>query len=316
MPIPLSRRHVLTAFAAGLAGVALSPVAAAADRDALRLVSLGEGLWAVGGGAAPVIVLDSGHEHLLVDGGDAAGARALQSLLAREFKGRRISTVFNTHWHWDRTGANELLATDGVGLIAHENTRLWLGAEIRDPWEPRVYPPRPVRARPNQTFFYGSNTQEFGGQTLEYGYLPQAHTDGDLYVYFPRQDVLVAGDVVAGTGYPVVDAATNGWLGGMLSGLKTLLARCSDGTRVIGSGVAPLGQAQLKAQQDLCFDVLSRIGQSYYKGETRAQFLASAPTKAYDAAHGDPAHFLRTAYDSAWNHVNEIRRVSRQEWIR
>jgi len=57
--------------------------------------------------------------------------------------------------------------------------------------------------------------------------------------------------------------------------------------------------------------VLTRIGQSYYKGETWEQFLASAPTQEFDAAFGDPARFLRTAYEGAWGHVNEIRRVTR-----
>jgi glyoxylase-like metal-dependent hydrolase (beta-lactamase superfamily II) len=311
MPDSLSRRHLLTALATGLAGVALSPPTRAAREPSLVLRPLGDGLWVVQGGAAPVVVVDSGRELLLVDGGDAAGWRALHALLAREFRGRRVATAFNTHWHWDRTGANESLAVDGATLIAHENTRLWLGTEVRDSWAPRVFPPRPTRALPNQTFFYGSNTLQFGGQVLEYGYLPQAHTDGDLYVYFPRQDVLVAGDVVSNGGYPVVDAATNGWLGGMLGGLKVLLARCTDGTRVIGSGATPVGKGQLVAQQDLCFDVLTRIGQSYYKGETWPQFLASGPTKAYDVTRGDPARFLRSAYDSAWHHVNEIRRVTR-----
>ena len=77
----------------------------------------------------------------------------------------------------------------------------------------------------------------------------------------------------------------------------------------------PVGRAIIRAQQEMCFDVLTRIGQSYYKGESRAQFLASAPTRDYDAKYGDPTRFLRTAYDSAWLHVNEIRRPGRQELI-
>jgi glyoxylase-like metal-dependent hydrolase (beta-lactamase superfamily II) len=252
---------------------------------------------------------------LLVDGGDARGVPALRALLAREFRGRKVSTLFNTHWHWDRTGANEAFAAGGARIIAQEYTKLWLGTEIRSPGEGRIYPPRPARALPNLTFFQGSKQLEFGGQVIEYGYLPQAHTDGDLYVHFPRQDVLVAGDVVAGSRYPTVDAATNGWLGGMLLGLKVLAARSGEGTRVIGSEAAPVDRAGIRAQQELCFDVLTRIGQSYYKGETWAQFLASAPTQGYDARYGDPARFLRAAYDSAWYHVNEIRRLGRQEWV-
>jgi glyoxylase-like metal-dependent hydrolase (beta-lactamase superfamily II) len=308
----LTRRDLLVAAATA---ACLALPAADAATPAPALAPLGEGLWLVQGAAAPVVIADSGRELLLVDGGDAKGLPALRSLLVRAFPGRRISTLFNTHWHGDRTGANEALAKVGATVIAHENTRLWLGTEVRDRWEGRVHAPLPAKALPNLTFFQGSKTLEFGGQLLEYGYLPQAHTDGDLYVHFPRQDVIVAGGVVAGDGYPELDAATNGWLGGMLSGLKTLMARSGEGTRVIGSQAVAVGRAQMRAQQELCFDLLTRIGQSYYKGETWEQFRASAPTKDYDARLGDPARFLRAAYDSAWLHVNEIRRPGRQEWI-
>lgn len=313
--MPLTRRSLLATAVAGTAWCLLPAAPGLAAAPGLSLDPLGEGLWLVKGAAAPIVIADSGRDLLLVDTGDAAGVSALRALLARSFRGRRVAYVLNTHWHWDRTGGNDAFAAEGAELIAHENTRLWLSTEVRSAAEGRIYPPRPSKARPNQTFFQGSKTLEFGGQTLEYGHMPQAHTDGDLYVRFPRQDVLVAGDVVAGARYPSVDAATNGWLGGMLTGLKTLSARCGEGTRVIGAEARPIGRSGIRAQQELCFDVLTRIGQSYYKGETWAQFLASAPTQGYDATYGDPARFLRAAYDSAWLHVNEIRRLGRQEWI-
>ncbi len=309
MPTNLMRRRLL-AVAAGTATLPLARWAAAAGTQ-LTLQPLGDGLALVTGAGGPVVVADSGSELLLVDGGLAANAAELAGLLTRQFPGRRVGTLINTHWHWDRTGANELFAGQGARLVAHENTRLWLGAEINCAWEPRVYPPRPAKAQPTQTFFYGTKTLPFAGQQVEYGYLPQAHTDGDLYVYFPRQNVLVAGDVATGRSYPILDYSTNGWAGGMVTGLKSLMARCDVHTRIVGSGAALLGKTDLVAQQDMVFAVLTRIGQSYYKGETWEQFLASAPTQEFDAAFGDPARFLRTAYEGAWGHVNEIRRVTR-----
>lgn len=310
MPINATRRRLLTTAAAGAAGLALAPWAHAA-RGAARLVPLGENLAVVEGLGAPVVVAASGGELLLVDGGLAADSHPLQALLAAEYRGHKVRVLFNTHWHWDRTGSNEPLAAQGAAVIAHENTRLWLSTQVNCAWQPRVYPPRPARALPNQTFFYGSKSLDFGGQRIEYGCLPQAHTDGDIYVYFPRENVLVAGDVASGPAYPIVDYSTNGWLGGMVSGLKTLMARCDEGTRVIGSGTAALHKADLQAQQDMCFAVLTRIGQSYYKGETLAQFLASEPTREFDATYGDPSTFLRIAHKGAWEHINEIRRVTR-----
>jgi hypothetical protein len=67
----------------------------------------------------------------------------------------------------------------------------------------------------------------------------------------------------------------------------------------------------VKQQQEMCYAVVSRIGENYYKGGTFEELLASKPTKDFDAQYGDPALFLRQSYESAWYHVNEIRRVTR-----
>jgi glyoxylase-like metal-dependent hydrolase (beta-lactamase superfamily II) len=146
---------------------------------------------------------------------------------------------------------------------------------------------------------------------LEYGYLPQAHTDGDIYVFFPNDNVLVAGGIVSGGTYPIADYCTGGWLGGMMSALKALIAKADAGTRIV-SGLGPMRtRADLQAQLDLCFTVLSRIGDSYYKGQTWQELVSSKPTREFDAQWGDPALFLQTAYEGAWLHINEIRRVTR-----
>ena len=53
----------------------------------------------------------------------------------------------------------------------------------------------------------------FGAEPIEYGYLMQAHTDGDIYVYFPGPNILMAGGVAGGNCYPVLDFDTGGWIG-------------------------------------------------------------------------------------------------------
>ena len=54
---------------------------------------------------------------------------------------------------------------------------------------------QPAAALPTQTFFYGPQKHSFGGQDIEYAIMPQAHTDGDIYVFFPRENVLVATEI-------------------------------------------------------------------------------------------------------------------------
>jgi len=263
------------------------------------------------GAGGNVVAATSSDGVLLVDGGSAERSADLLRLVAQETGRRPVQTLLNTHWHWDHTGSNETLGKAGASIIAHENTRLWLGAEVISKWEDRTYPPRPARALPTKTFFYDTQHLSFGNETLEYGHLPQAHTDGDIYVFFPNQNVLVAGDVACVGRYPIVDYCTGGWLGGMVNGLKTLIAKADDNTRIIPGTGPVLTRADLRSQLDMCFTVLSKMGESYYKGETYEDFLASRPTRDFDAQWGNPDAFLRMAYDGAWYHVGEIRRVAR-----
>jgi glyoxylase-like metal-dependent hydrolase (beta-lactamase superfamily II) len=309
-----SRREVLksgVAAASLLSAFGLPGVAVAARAAALRLEPLTDRLSLVTGGACNVVVLRGEQGLLLVDGGAGADAHALLRLLEERFPRLPVKALLNTHWHLAHTGLNAEVRRRGGEVIAHENTRLWMTTVINSRWEDRVYPPQPEGTRPSRTFYDGVQSLDFEGQRVEYALLPQAHTDGDIYVRFPTEDVIATGDVVAPGRYPIVDSASNGWLGGMVFGLRALAALGHAATRFVpGSGpVARL--PELKAQEELCATVAARIGDSYFRGETWEQLQAAQPTREFDATRGDPALFLRQSYESAWYHVNEIRRVAR-----
>ena len=38
----------------------------------------------------------------------------------------KVQTLFNTHYHIDQTGNNEMFAAAGAKIIAHERTRQWM----------------------------------------------------------------------------------------------------------------------------------------------------------------------------------------------
>ena len=299
---------VATASSLPLASVFPSVAQAAA---ALTLSPLAGRLSLVSGGAANIVVASSGQDLVLVDGGAAADANALQKLLARHYPGQRVSAVINTHWHWANSGFNATARKAGADVIAHENTKLWLGTEVNSRWEGKVYAPQPAQALPNRTFFYGAQALDFGGTKVEYLHLGQAHTDGDIFVRFPEENVIVAGDVVSAQRYPIIDSASNGWLGGLRTALKTVIGRCDENTRVVPGIGSVVGVDALKQQEEMCFTVITRIGENYYKGGTWEEMLASNPTREFDGQFGDPALFLRQSYESAWYHVGEIRRVVR-----
>src|ERR1700733_5883044 len=315
-----TRRSVLRGALAGAAGLcaasvaprlALANVAALQPSPSIIHTALSDSLHLFQGAGGNVVASTAADGVLLVDGGLEQYSRALLAAVATVSGGRRVELLLNTHWHWDHTGSNAALGKTGVKIIAHENTRQWLGTRVDSKWEHRIYPPQPTHALPTQTFFYGLQKQSFGAQDVEYTIMPQAHTDGDIYVFFPRENVLVAGGVVTGGSYPLPDYCTGGWLGGMIDGLKMILAKTDSQTRIVSGLGATRTRADVQAQLDMCIAVMAKIGTNYFKGGTWEQLQADKPTSQFDATWGNPEPFLQMAYDGAWYHVNEIRRYAR-----
>src|SRR5690606_16915562 len=134
------RRGFLKAVVAGTAGVTLSHLAARkafarSTPGSLTVTDLTSHLKMVSGAGGNVVVMKGPEGLIVVDSGSAERARELLKLVRRLFDEPRIDTLFNTHWHWDHTGGNEQFAKLRPRILAHENTRLWLGAEIWQEWQ-------------------------------------------------------------------------------------------------------------------------------------------------------------------------------------
>ncbi len=310
-----NRRQFLQTLAGGAAGWSLAAAGLAGLRprtaraaDALTVTQLSDELLLISGAGANVVALSRPEGVVLVDGGDAAHASALAATIRQASGGRPVVTAFNTHWHWPHTGSNELLRKAGVKIIAQENTRLWLTEPVIEEWENRTYPARP-KALPTQTFFKGVQQLDFGKANVEYGYLPQAHTDGDLYVYFRDANVLVAGDVVAVGQYPILDYSTGGWSLGMANATKQLLDLVDDRTRIVpGSG--PLQtKADLAAEHDMLATLHEDLWQLMRKGLGADDMIAAGATKKFDDKWGNSDLFITNAYRGLYGHVREMRGI-------
>src|SRR5205085_1473881 len=167
------------------------------------------------GAGGNVVVLEGGDGLLMVNGGRRERSADLLASIAQQCHRTRVQLLFNTDWHSDHTGSNETLAASGTRIVAHENTKEYLTQDLFVDWENRTYPKLPARALPTETF-YTSAKLAFDREPVEYGHLGQAHTDGDLYVFFRASNVLVVGDVLGVGRYPVPDYTTGGWLGGLI----------------------------------------------------------------------------------------------------
>src|SRR5262245_21894110 len=171
------------------------------------------GLTLFQGAGCNVISMRGENGALMIDGGLAANADALLKAVKERTGNSRVHTLINTHWHPEQTGANDAVGRDGGVIFAHEKTRMYLSNAVTSVTLKGRLEALPKSARPNKTT-QGDGSMEFDGHKINYGYLPAAHTDGDLYVHFPVMNVLVAGGPVSGEQWPLLDYRNGAWLGG------------------------------------------------------------------------------------------------------
>ena len=297
-------RRELLKQAAALACTALVPVRLAAQSAALGAVRLSPRMSAIFGPNANVLAADSGDGVVLVDGGAASWATSLLGDVEATFPGRPVRALFNTHWHEEQTGANLVLGERGVEIIAHENTKLWLGSEVWVRWSDKKYPALPKAAQPTTTV-YDPGTLTIGGRRIEHGWARDAHTDGDLFLFFPDENVLVAGGFVSNTSWPVIDWWTGGWTVGMLNGFDRLLEVANERTRIVPAVGPLMSLADLKEQQAMYLTVFERIHAMLIKALAVDEVLAAKPTAEYDARYGNPTQFVTLALESTWGHLRD-----------
>ena len=296
----LGRRQFLGALA-GAAGASLCR----AEATPLAATKLTDSIVQITGAGSNVLAVTGPDSVLMIDGGLKERSDELLKFVSQQSGGRPVQTLFNTHWHPEHTGSNETLGKAGAKIVASENTKLWLSTEIDFGWQKKTFEPVPKAALPTQTF-YTSAKMTFGKEPMEYALMPQAHTDGDIYIFFPASNILVAGDVVSVGSYPILDYTTGGWIGGMVNAQKTLLQLGDADTRIIpGSGPVQT-KADLQALNEMCNTLRDRFLKLMKQGMGPKQMIAAKPTKEYDEKWGDPELFIANAYMGLWGHVREL----------
>jgi glyoxylase-like metal-dependent hydrolase (beta-lactamase superfamily II) len=237
---------------------------------------------------------------MLIDSGAPEAANALRAHLGE----LPIDTIFNTHWRPTHTGSNEAVRGANTTIVAHELTRLWMSTEYYVDWEDRTYTPRVAAALPTRTF-YASDPQPivlaFGDEQVEYGHLPEAHTDGDIYVFLKNRNVIVTGGVVTARTYPVIDYATGGWIGGLVDATKKLLAITNADTLVVPKDGAAQPRSHLQAQLEMLTVVRERIENLMRNGRSIAEMLDADVTKGFDSVWGaNRERFVANIYHGLW----------------
>jgi cyclase len=208
-----------------------------------------------------------------------------------------IKTLIDTHWHFDHTDNNAHFRGAGAQILAHENTKKRL-SEAHDLLGMH-FVPAPPQAMPTETFgaMYAIENEQ-----IHLTHVAPAHTDTDIFVRYPKLNVLHMGDVFFNGMYPFIDASTGGHINGMIAGAQQGLKLADRRTKIV-PGHGPLGdKAALTNFRDMLVTVRDRVAKMKKSGQTVEQVVAAKPSSDLDATWAKgmmpPGDFVAIVYNT------------------
>ena len=256
-------------------------------------------------GGANVLAFSAGDGIVLVDSGAPKSGEPLMASLKQNAGSTKVQTIFNTHYHLDQTGNNEMFAAAGAKIIAHERTREWMSNDYWVPAEERYEKARPKGALPKETFQI-TGSIEAGGEHVDYGYLPLAHTNGDIYVYFKGANVLAVGDVASPLRDPALDWYTGAWIGGRVDAMDALLKLANDQTKFVPAYGRVMFKDEFKAERDLMEEVRARLFKQVREGDGPKDMMEEGVMRNLPRTWKDPEKFLYDAAKGLWAHHDKL----------
>jgi cyclase len=282
----MNRRELLRNASAGLLGLCAVPRIFAQR-------GLTDKLVVVDAGGANVVALSTGDGLVLVDSG------APQSFAPSS----KVHVLFNTHYHTEQTGNNQICA--GAKMVAHERTLQWMSHDYWVPAEDRYEKARPKSAWPTEVF-ETARSWDIGNEQIDCGYLPLAHTSGDIYVHFKNSNVLAVGDVASPLRDPALDWFTGAWIGGRVDAMDVLLKLANDETKIVPAYGPVMTRADFKAERDIMEELRARLFKLVREGDGPKEMLEEGILKDLPRTWKDPDKFLYDAAKGLWAHHDKM----------
>ena len=300
---------------AGAAGSAAAPQTP--DAGELEILHVQNNVYAIFGAGGNITVQVGEQGPLLVDSGLAGASEKIIAAVETLSK-KPIRDIVNTHLHPDHIGGNQVLSTRGgfvsggttgggrrdATIYSHENALLRMSGVLGKE------KPLDVGLWPGNTFFNERKELYVNGEGVELLFQPDAHTDGDVMVFFRRSDVISTGDIFVMNSFPIIDRARGGTIDGLIAALNTILDLVipaptqERGTMIVPGHGRLADEHDLLEYRDMAVIIRDRVRSLIDKGMTLDQVRAARPALDYEPRWGaetgswTTAMFVEAVYNS------------------
>ena len=300
--------------------------ASASDTGELEVLQLRPNFYLIAGAGGHIAVQVGTDGVVVVDAGRAERADVVVAAI-KKITTQPIRYVINTSADADHVGGNEALSKAGQTLFTalgpdslpgnlREGAASILATDkvlARISAPTGKTPPFPAGAWPTETFDYPRKYMYLNGEGIEILHQPAAHTDGDVVVFFRRSDVVVAGDILDTTRFPVIDVARGGTINGEIAALSKVVELAipsvpivsrEAGTIVIPGHGRVCDQLDVVEYRDMVTIVRDRVRDLISAGMTLDQIKAASPARGYTRRYGSDTgpwttnQFVEAVYES------------------
>ena len=270
-------RHRLSYLAILLAaGVNTAP--SAQDQDfskvEIRTTHLAGEVYLLEGAGGNITASVGADGVLLVDDEFAALTDKIRaSLKAIGGTDKPVRFVINTHYHFDHTGGNLPFAQSGATLIAQDRLRARLlagstagnGGSISREMKAVV-----PGALPQVTFDHELSVH-LNGADIRVEHYPNAHTDGDSIVFFPKAGVVAMGDIYVRYGFPFIDLNGGGSIQGMIAACEDVLKAVPADAKIVPGHGELASIDDLRTYLKMLQDTTARVASALKAGKSLEQ---------------------------------------------